>query len=100
MGGGINYQYIQQIRHRGLEILMPFTNWVSTKTCAFNSTGYELAPNYPRFIEIIRRRGSAKVWRCCVACGNTSVDCAPAAASIPVDMATILARDDSVSRKD
>lgn len=44
-------------RYRGLEILMPFTRWVSTKTYAFDSTGYELALNYPRIIEIIRDAG-------------------------------------------
>jgi len=44
-------------RYQGLEILMPLANWVSVKTYAFDSTGYEASMNYPRIMDIIRASG-------------------------------------------
>lgn len=44
-------------RYRGLEILMPLANWVSAKTYTFDSTGYEIAIDYPRIMKIIRGSG-------------------------------------------
>jgi L-ribulose-5-phosphate 3-epimerase len=46
-------------RYRGLEILMPLANWVSAKTYTFDSTGYEIALDYPRIMKIIRASGYA-----------------------------------------
>jgi len=44
-------------RYEGLRTLMPFANWVSAKCYAFDSTGYEIAMDYPRIVEIILASG-------------------------------------------
>ncbi len=44
-------------RYEGLEVLMPLASWVSAKTYTFDSTGYEIALNYPRIIDIILKSG-------------------------------------------
>jgi L-ribulose-5-phosphate 3-epimerase len=44
-------------RYEGMEILMPLANWVSAKTYTFDSTGYEIAIDYPRIMKIIRGSG-------------------------------------------
>ena len=46
-------------RYRGLEILMPFANWISAKTYTFDSAGYEIALEYPRILSIILKSGYA-----------------------------------------
>ena len=44
-------------RYEGLQVLMPYANWVSAKTYAFDGSGYELGLDYPRIIEIILKSG-------------------------------------------
>ena len=44
-------------RYEGLEVLMPYANWVSAKTYAFDGSGYELGLDYPRIIDIILKSG-------------------------------------------
>lgn len=44
-------------RYQGLKTLMPFANWVSVKTFAFDSTGHEATMDYPRILKIIRDSG-------------------------------------------
>lgn len=44
-------QYVD--RYTAIEKLMPLANWISAKFYAFDSTGYEIALDYPRIIDII-----------------------------------------------
>jgi sugar phosphate isomerase/epimerase len=44
-------------RYQGLQVLMPFANWVSAKAYSFDSTGYEVSLDYPRIMQIIRDSG-------------------------------------------
>ena len=44
-------------RYQGLDTLMPWANWVSTKCYHFDSTGHEISMDYPQILAVIARSG-------------------------------------------